>query len=230
MRFGLTQEFDCSYLSDQREQLLVLVENEQAQAKHYDILIGAGFRRSGEQIYRPHCTACHACQSLRVLASSYSPSKSQKRITNKNSDITVVASLDEKPAYYTLYARYINTRHRDGSMYPASEHQYRSFISSQWCQTLFFEFYHHDKLIGVAVTDLLANALSALYTFFDPDYTYRSVGKFAIIKQIEYARKKNIPYVYLGYQIDACEKMNYKREFYPHERFIDNKWHYFSKK
>lgn len=230
MKFGLTHQFECSYLTDKQEQLLVLAEQEHTSPYHYDLLIGSGFRRSGEQVYRPHCPNCSACHSIRVMCEDFKPSKSQRRVLNKNSDIEVRISLQDKPEYYGLYERYINERHQDGSMYPATHHQYACFVNSSWCESLFFEFWLDEALIAVAVTDKLANALSALYTFFEPTLADRSIGTFAIIKQIEFAQQSEIRHLYLGYQVDACAKMNYKTKFYPHERFIDNKWHYFAKK
>ena len=230
MKFGLTHQFECSYLKDRHEQLLVLADQEPTSPYHYDLLIGSGFRRSGEQVYRPHCPQCSACNSIRVLCDEFTPSKSQKRVRSKNKDIKVIVSREDKPEYYTLYERYINERHQDGSMFPATHHQYASFVNSSWCESLFFEFRSDDELIAVAVTDKLNNALSALYTFFEPNMAERSIGTFAILTQIEFARQCNIRHLYLGYQVDACAKMNYKTKFYPHERFISNKWHYFAKK
>lgn len=230
MKFGLTQKFECSYLPEQKEQLLVYVEEHQAVAAHYELLIESGFRRSGEQIYRPHCPNCTACQSIRIPVEHFKPSKSQKRVFNRNQDLLVEVSKQDKPEYFLLYEEYINQRHYEGSMYPATHQQYDSFINCNWSSPLFFEFYFEGELIGVAVTDELHLAFSALYTFFKPDLQKRSLGTFAILRQIEYAKQQNKQYLYLGYQVDACSKMNYKRNFYPHERFLSNKWYYFAKK
>lgn len=231
MKFGLTQEFDCSYLPDKEEQLLVFVnDSEQCTSLQYSVLIEAGFRRSGDQVYRPHCKECNACQSIRIPVAQFTRSKSQKRILNKNQDISVVYSNVDKPEYFLIYQQYINTRHTDGSMYPASIQQYQSFVLTEWMNSEFIEFYHQNDLIGVAVTDVLPNALSALYTFFKPEWQNRSLGTFSILQQIEHAKAQNKPFLYLGYQIDECKKMNYKANFYPHERFIGNKWQLKAKK
>ncbi|WP_343856543.1 arginyltransferase [Aliiglaciecola litoralis] len=231
MKFGITQAFDCSYLDNQQEQLLVFVgESNQCSASQYNLLLDAGFRRSGDQVYRPHCANCNACHSIRVISNQFTPSKSQRRIINKNQDIQVFTSTTDKPEYFPIYQSYINQRHQNGSMFPASRHQYDGFINCDWLDSLFIEFYHDDKLIGVAVTDVLPDALSALYTFFLPEYEHRSLGIYAIIQQIEQAKQQNKPFLYLGYQIDACQKMRYKANFYPHQRFINLKWQLISKK
>ena len=229
MKFGLTQQFPCSYLADEEEQLLVFVDDNDAIENSYGQLIESGFRRSGEQIYRPHCPHCNACQSIRVLVQRFVPSKGQKRVQKRNGDIEIRISHENKTSYYPLYETYINQRHADGSMFPASVEQYQGFIKANWITPLYIEFYLLQELIAVAVTDEVSNGLSALYTFFHPDMHERSIGTFAILTQIQHAKSLKKQYLYLGYQVDACAKMNYKIKFLPYERFFANKWHQFTK-
>ena len=101
MKFGITDKFKCSYLAEQQEQLLVFVTDQGASATptEYDAMLDAGFRRSGDQIYRPHCADCSACQSIRLPVKDYRLSKSQRRIANKNRDIKVFTSKYNKPEY-----------------------------------------------------------------------------------------------------------------------------------
>jgi arginine-tRNA-protein transferase len=230
MKFGITTPFTCSYLPEQDERLLVFMSETQPTIAEYDFLIGAGFRRSGTQVYRPHCEACKACESIRLPVHMFRSSKSQKRIMKRNQDLTVRISNSDKPEYYPLYESYINQRHDDGSMYPATLEQYQGFILSPWNNALFIELYANDELIGVAVTDNLESSLSALYTFFKPEEQQRSLGSFAILQQIELAKSLNKPFLYLGYQIDTCQKMSYKQNFLPHERFFNDKWQLITKK
>lgn len=235
MKFGITTAFTCSYLPEQNERLLIFVSDTQPTITEYDLLIGAGFRRSGTQVYRPHCEACKACESIRLPVKLFAPSKSQKRIMKRNQDLTVRISYTDKAEYYPLYESYINQRHDDGSMYPATPEQYQGFILSPWENALFIELYAtneqaKEELIGVAVTDNLVSSLSALYTFFKPEEQHRSLGSFAILQQIQLARSLNKPFLYLGYQIDTCQKMSYKQNFLPHERFFGDKWQLITKK
>ncbi|NMP15392.1 arginyltransferase [Thalassotalea sp. Y01] len=223
-QFGLTRSFDCNYLAEQQERLIVITNSEDVNAENYQRLMMAGFRRSGDQVYRPHCETCQACESLRIPVRLFKSSKSQKRLLNANKDFTVRIAQTEKAEYFALYQKYIDTNHRDGSMYPANQEQYRAFIFSKQVPQLFLELYDKDKLISVAVCDNLPRALSALYTFYDPDYQKRSLGRYSILQQIELAVKLNKHYLYLGYQIDACKKMNYKSQYYPHERLVNDNW------
>ena len=230
MKFGITTPFTCSYLPEQDERLLVFMSETQPTLNEYDFLIGAGFRRSGTQVYRPHCGSCTACESIRLPVNLFTASKSQKRIMKRNKDLTTRISHNNKPEYYPLYESYINQRHADGSMYPATIEQYQGFVLSPWDNALFIEIYANDVLIGVAVTDNLESSLSALYTFFKPEEQQRSLGIFAILQQIELTKSLNKPFLYLGYQIDTCQKMSYKQNFLPHERFFDDKWQLITKK
>jgi arginine-tRNA-protein transferase len=240
MKFGITADFTCSYLPEQDERLLIFMSDTDPTIDEYDFLIGAGFRRSGTQVYRPHCVSCNACESIRLPVNTFTTSKSQKRIMKRNQDLIIRISDGDKPDYYPLYESYINQRHSDGSMYPASIEQYQGFVLSPWNKALFIEIYvtnQHtadkhakEELIGVAVTDNLATSLSALYTFFKPEELQRSLGTFAILQQIELAKSLNKQFLYLGYQIDNCQKMSYKRNFLPPERFFDDKWQLITKK
>ena len=224
LKVGLTPKHACSYLEHQQEQLLVLMDNELLNANGYERLLTAGFRRSGNDIYRPHCPSCSACQSLRIHSEQFVPSRSQKRISQQNQDLSLVLSYDDKPEYYQLYERYIRQRHRDGSMYPPSRSQYKGFLHCDWMPPLYLEIRLENRLIGVAVTDLLPHSLSAMYTFFDPEFSDRSLGTFAILSQLDLGRRTGRHWLYLGYQVEKCRKMKYKSRFLPHERLIQGEW------
>ena len=109
LNVGITKPFPCSYRESHEEQLLMLVDPELHAQTYYPILLESGFRRSGEQVYRPHCEACQACQSLRIPIARFEKSRSQKRIINKNKAFTVNISEQPKSEYYDLYQTYINS-------------------------------------------------------------------------------------------------------------------------
>ena len=224
-RVGLSQEFACSYLPNRREQLLVILDPTYYCSEKFESLLAVGFRRSGNQIYRPHCPVCSACNSVRVLAQEFMPSKSQKRKLNKaKTQFTVTYSTRERPEYYPLYSKYITMRHQDGSMYPPQPEQFQSFLFCSWLEITFIELWHQDTLVGVAVTDCMDNAISAIYTFFDPDFEHYSLGSIMILEQLKFAKAQNKQFVYLGYQIDECTKMKYKTQFLPAQKQLNDEW------
>ncbi|RDV26165.1 arginyltransferase [Alteromonas aestuariivivens] len=235
MKFGITQAFSCSYLPQQHEQLLVYADEDMNQAWRYGQLIQVGFRRSGDQIYRPHCPRCQACESIRIPVDDFLPSRSQRRILKKNKSFESRFSRTPAEQYYRLYEKYINCRHADGTMFPPSREQFDSFIQCRWKPPVFIEAYDQNDLIAVAVTDDInagsdQQALSALYTFFDPNREKDSIGTWMILQQISFARQLGRKYLYLGYHVAGCRKMDYKQNFIPHERFSDNKWQRNAKK
>ncbi|KAA1155669.1 arginyltransferase [Pseudoalteromonas sp. FUC4] len=224
-RVGLTQEFDCSYLPNRQEQLLVILDPSCYSTDKFESLLGLGFRRSGNQIYRPHCPICSACNSVRVLAQDFIPSKSQKRKLNKaKNQFEVKYSTQERPEYYPLYSKYITMRHQDGSMYPPEKEQFQSFLLCSWLKITFIELWHQDTLVAVAVTDCMNSSISAIYTFFDPDFEHYSLGSVMILEQLKFAKEQNKQYVYLGYQIDECDKMKYKTQFLPAQKQLNDEW------
>ena len=232
LNVGITKPFPCSYLDNRQETLIMLVDPTINAKTYYPTLLANGFRRSGDQVYRPHCEFCKACESLRIAVPRFIKSRSQKRLVNKNSvfniKIAYSAASHSTEKYFALYQRYINTIHQDGPMFPTSRRQYDDFIHSHWNDAIFIEIYDQEKLIAVSITDQLitpeSRAWSAFYCFYDPDYTQYSLGKFAVLTQLQLAIKYNIDYLYLGYYIESCQKMNYKNQYKPHQRFIDGEW------
>lgn len=193
----------------------------------YMQLTDMGFRRSGEHIYRPWCEGCGECKSVRVPVAGFNVSKSQKRVLTRNKDLQVSFELPScADEIYNLYANYIIQRHSDGDMYPPSLEQFENFLcqAPPTSQTRFVCFRLEQKLLAVAVVDLLPKGVSAIYTFFDPAYEIRSLGRLAVLWQIRWAQSQAMDFVYLGYWIKDCQKMAYKAEYQPLQVFEDLIW------
>ena len=105
-----------------------------------------------------------------------------------------------------------------------SPDNFSEFLIASWAETYFYEMRAADKLISIAVVDYMDNALSAVYTFYDPDYARNSLGKFAILFEIGEALRTGRQWLYLGYWIEGCNKMEYKSDYRPMEFYIDNQW------
>lgn len=228
LRAGLTQPHPCSYLEQQVAQEIVLLIDEEtlkyAPHEGYSPFAKLGFRRAGSQIYRPHCPECQRCQSLRINTKQFMPSRSQKRILNKNRLWTIKWHDAPTHQQFALYQHYQNTRHPSGPMSHDQWQDYLDMTSTPWQKTRFLHLYDHDQLIAVAITDWFEDGLSAVYSFFDCGYASYSLGYFLILQQIKQAQLEEKAWVYLGFQIDDCQKMNYKSRFTPHQRFIASQW------
>jgi len=225
LHFYSTPEHDCSYLEGRHAKTLFVDPQAIIATDTYSQLSDLGFRRSGKHIYRPHCDNCQACISIRIPVDRFSMTKSQKRVVSRNRDLKVnVKEPYFSDRHYDLYSRYINARHSDGDMHPPTEDQFCSFLIDGNQNSLFYEFWDQDQLVAVAVTDQLESGLSAIYTFFDPALTKRSLGTYAILYQIAEARDLNLDYIYLGYWVRDCRKMNYKISYRPLEMLLDGHW------
>lgn len=223
--FFATPAHACSYLPDREATTMFVDPRAEVDKRLYSQLTALGFRRSGSHYYRPHCDHCNACIPVRLDCREFRPDRSQRRVWNKNRDLTyrlVPAVFTER--YYDLYARYIGERHADGDMFPPSREQFSSFLVEGATETWFLEMNLGDQLLGLAVIDGLNDGLSAIYTMFDPEQEHRSLGTLAVLWQIDEARRRDLDWVYLGYWISQCRKMNYKTRFRPLEAFQDGHW------
>lgn len=220
-----THPHTCSYLPEQQATTLFIDPAAPIDGPAYSQLSEMGFRRSGPHLYRPHCARCNACVPARVPVDRFHPNRQQRRIWQRNDDLTVIdRTVLNGDEYYDLYARYIEGRHRDGDMYPPTPQQFESFLTQEWDLTHYYCFYEGARLLAVAVVDVMDNGLSAIYTFYDPDVTNRSLGVYAVLWQIHRARELGLPSVYLGYWIKQCRKMSYKINYRPIELLVNGRW------
>lgn len=220
-----TYPHSCSYLEDQEATTLFVDPRQQIDQNLYSKLSVLGFRRSGNHIYRPHCSHCEACIPARIPVDLFEPTRSQRRTLQRNKDLRV-ARTDclRDDAAFELYRRYIEQRHADGDMYPPEREQYESFLNNAWGCTRYYRFFCGGSLVALSVVDELLDGLSAIYTFYDPDAEKRSLGGYSILWQIEKAKELGLDYLYLGYWIRDCKKMAYKSSYRPLELYVNSRW------
>jgi arginyl-tRNA--protein-N-Asp/Glu arginylyltransferase len=210
----------CSYLPNEAASLEFRAIAEMRPAEYSDLL-ARGYRRFGWQVFRPACSSCTQCRSLRVVVPQFALNAGDRRVLRKNEQVRVeLHPLFVTHEHVELYNRYqaFMHEHRAWELRTANISSYRdSFLSAatelgrQW---LFFE---ADRLIGVALMDHAPEAISLVYFFHDPGWRSRSPGRFSILKQLLYAKEQGLRYAYLGYWIERCGSMNYKNRFRPHE-------------
>ncbi len=234
----LASQQPCPYIEGKTETLfhVVFPEHGSEQLSLRDSLIETfwqdfgshGYRRQGRLVYKPYCANCEACIATRVLVNEFEMKRRFRRILRANEDIRLEVSREKLVSdheAFQLYERYIKTRHTNGSMYPPDFNTLRTMLHLEPDR---FDFHLYgfidERLVFIAQTDRLLDGLSANYTIFDPDLSERSLGTFAILTQIEIARREGLTHLYLGFSLDAVKNMRYKMDFQPQERLIDDEW------
>ena len=226
LQYYITPPHDCSYLENKSSRMVFLDPAHKIDVVTLSELSRVGFRRSGDFTYRPECHLCRQCLSSRVPVAEFIMNSSQKKAYKKNQDLryTITSTVYANDQHYELYERYIIARHSDGDMYPPSREQFDKFLVQSCTDSFFIEFWLDQKLIAVSTCDQLDDGISAVYTFFDPEESHRSLGTFAVLQQIEYAKQIGLQYVYLGYWVPHSKKMNYKSQYIPLELLLDGQW------
>jgi arginine-tRNA-protein transferase len=235
-QFYLTAPAPCPYLAGRSERkVFTHLVGDRAAALN-DILTQGGFRRSQNIAYRPACEGCRACISVRTVVDGFQMTRSMARVLKRNSDI-IGAETAASPSseQYSLFRGYLDARHAEGGMADMTVLDYAMMVGDSHVDTLVVEYRFRGidtgitgrgegPLIATALTDVLADGLSMVYSFFDPDHEDRSLGTFMILDHIQRARKMGLPYVYLGYWVDGSRKMGYKRRFRPQEHLMARGW------
>jgi leucyl-tRNA---protein transferase len=195
-----------------------------------DALTQSGFRRSQTIAYRPACENCRACVSVRVLVDDFQPGRTMRRVLARNSDLTArLAPAQATSDQYSLFRGYVDSRHGDGGMADMSVLDFSMMVEDSHVETRMIEYRRRtpegeEELIACCLTDVLADGLSMVYSFYEPDHPTRSLGVYMILDHIERTRALGLPHLYLGYWVEGSRKMDYKSRFLPQERLGLNGW------
>jgi len=215
----------CTYLEGERASLEVRVMVD-VTAVETDTLLERGWRRFGPIYFRPACTACTECVSLRVLVDRFAPTKSQRRAARACSALRrVVGPPLVDDARLDLYEKWHASREDARGWEPNPQTRERYALEFGFHHPCAREAAFYDdaagvaggKLVGVSLFDETPRALSAAFFFFDPDYARLSLGTANVLGLLADARATGRPHVYLGFRVSGCASLRYKGSFGPHE-------------
>ena len=224
-RLYLSAPHPCPYIAPETATTVLLDPQYPLTDAVFNTLQKNGFRRSGDRVYRPNCRNCNACISVRIPAREYRPNRAQRRTYARNADLaTSMTPAVFSDEHFELYCRYQAWRHRGDVMDHSDPDIYREFMVDSAVETVFIEHRLGGKLATVSVCDLTDDGMSAVYTFFDPELKGRSLGTFAVMKQLDYLNQMRLDWLYLGYWIDGCKKTGYKTKFTPIFGFVHKEW------
>jgi arginyl-tRNA--protein-N-Asp/Glu arginylyltransferase len=241
-QFYLTAPSPCPYLPGQEERkVFTHLVGERAQDLN-NLLTHGGFRRSQSIAYRPACERCRACVSVRVIVDEFRPTRNMRRVLDRNADLIgemrVAVPTSEQ---YSVFRAYLDARHGDGGMADMTVLDYAMMVEDSHVQTRIVEYRRRGadrgrhgvsagvlggdgELLAVALTDVLKDGLSMVYSFYEPEPIIRSLGTFMILDHIARARRMGLAYVYLGYWVRGSRKMDYKSRFLPQQRLAPEGW------
>ncbi|WP_134499819.1 arginyltransferase [Microvirga pakistanensis] len=235
-QFYLTSPSACPYLPGKEERKVFTHIVGRRGRELNEILTQGGFRRSQTIAYRPACDTCRACVSVRVLVDEFAASGNLKRVLKTNADL-IGNEIPNKPSseQYSLFRRYVDARHADGGMADMTVLDYSMMVEDSHVDTLLIEYRRRGidsgitgrgegALVAVALTDVMSDGLSMVYSFYDPERQDRSLGTFMILDHIRRAKAMGLPYLYLGYWVEGSKKMGYKARFTPQERLGGHGW------
>jgi arginine-tRNA-protein transferase len=223
------QPHECPYLPEQTARLPYRQPTELLAPAEFDRKLASGDRRSGVFLYRPHCPACQACEPIRVDVANFAPRATQRRTLRRGDELLEISlgepRVDE--VRIDLFNAHRAARGLDHGDAPIDLGGYSQFLADSCCTTCEICYWHAGELVGVAITDLGREALSAVYCYYDPSYRGVGLGTYSVLKQVEFCRQTERRYLYLGYYVAPSQHMSYKALFRPHERLIAGVWQRF---
>lgn len=190
-----------------------------------DERLAAGDRRVGRMLYRTMCPSCSACEPLRVPVADFQPTRAQRRVLNKNKDVTVEVG----PAAFSAEKLELHRRHKqerglDSGGPPLQREGYEGWFVHSCAQTVEMIYRVDGRMIGVGIVDLGERDASSVYFFFDPEEHRRSLGVFSVLMELAWLRAQGGRYLYLGLYVEDCRHLVYKAGYAPHERLRGGAW------
>jgi arginyl-tRNA--protein-N-Asp/Glu arginylyltransferase len=235
-QFYLTAPTACPYLPGRQERKVFTHLIGRRAGELNDVLTHGGFRRSQTIAYRPACDGCRACVSVRVLVDDFRFSRNMRRVMEANEDLIGDMRPNEPTSeQYSLFRHYLDARHAHGGMADMTALDFAMMVEDSHVETRMVEYRRRGPdtaingrgqgpLFACALTDVLADGLSMVYSFYDPDHVDRSLGTMMILDHIARARRMGLPHVYLGYWVEGSSKMGYKSRYLPQERLLPGGW------
>lgn len=209
----------CSYIKDNDTLTHYQIINNST-TQNCQELIERGYRRFGKMFFRPICTDCNECQSIKIDVNNFVFTKSHKRVIRKASHITnYIQTPTLTQDHMNLFKKYhLHMKDKKDWDYQETspEHYYNSFVNGH--EDFGYEVLYYDKerLIAVDLIDILDDGISSIYFYYDPDYEKLSLGKLSLLNQIKFAKGYQRKWIYLGYYVEQCPSLSYKSYYTPY--------------
>jgi arginyl-tRNA--protein-N-Asp/Glu arginylyltransferase len=220
------EQHECPYFAGRPARLPLRLPARRLEPEELDERLALGDRRQGPMLYRPSCPDCAACIPLRINVARFEFSRSHRRIYARGMrDFTLeLGPPTADPRRIELYNRHKLERGLGDEDSRIEEAGYRAFLGETCCDSYELRMFHKGRLVGVSVFDCGASALSAVYCYYDPDYSRWSLGTLAILREIELCRTIGLKYLYLGLYVQGCDAMTYKARYFPHQERREGEW------
>ncbi len=188
--------------------------------KYTAALLEVGFRHFGTRWFTPACPDCNQCAGVKINLQEFKPSKSQRKLLNKNRDLTVIwGSVSVSIEKLDLINRYHKDQEEKVGWFEQvhDDEAYRdAFVTgATWSEE--YCIYDGECLVGVGIIDLTNERASSIYFYYDPEYRDRSLGTWSILQEILFCKEQGREWLHLGLWNESCGSLSYKNRFSPHE-------------
>jgi len=142
-----------------------------------------------------------------------------RRTWRQNVDLNVTIGQPEgTEEKFEIFCRYLDRQH-DHTMSRTFE-SFEEFLYDSPMETCEVCYRLGERLIGVSLLDRWSTAVSSVYMYFDPEFASRGLGTYSVLWEVDFARRNDMQYYYLGYWVAESPKMAYKSRFRPNEVLV----------
>ncbi len=216
----------CPYLDNRIARMPLRMPVGKVTPLDADSRLAEGHRRTGEFIYQTNCPSCNACEAIRLDCNEFSFSRNHRRVVSRGDrrfEQRIGPLLANQPRV-ELFNKHRRGRGLSKRNTEIDVEEYSWGFVRSCFDSFEITYWLDDELVCLAVCDQGHKSLSAVYSFYDPEFQHDSLGTYSILKQIEFCLENKLRFLYLGYYVENSPHMQYKSRFAPNERLIDGEW------
>ncbi len=171
--------------------------------REMELFFFAGFRRNGNYLYSTHCPQCGACLPIRLFVPEFRENRNQRRTEKRNRDLEAqLLPLTATRENIDLCEKFLAGRYAsNGKGENSGASYFRDFFFNSITTTMQVEYRLAGRLVGSAIIDVGQNWMNAVFFYFDPEESKRSLGTWNILFLVKLCKLWGIDYLYLGYLI-----------------------------
>ena len=222
MRHFIEEPRGCSYLHDVKASLEYRLMVDVTPQELEELLI-RGWRRFGPAYFRPACSPCGECHSIRLDVHRFEPTTSQRRALRRSARFRIEMGRPRIDAdRLSLHQHWHGTREDARGWEPTqlTEDEYATQFAFPSSTGREMAWYDGQRLVALGLVDVTANCFSAAYFFYHPDIARLSPGIGNVMRCVEMARELCCQHMYLGYRVQECASLTYKGFFQPLEVLV----------
>lgn len=195
----------------------------QLSGQRYDQYLASGWFRGSVMLYKMDLLIMDeqlwSVVNIRLKLAEFALRKSQRKCIRKVEDRFEVRM---QPARVDAQRERLYQLHKDrfkGFVHSTLGEYLHAGFNRTVFNTMEVAVYEGDRLMAVSFFDLGHQAMASLLALYDPEFKQYSLGRYTMLKEVEFGQNEGYKWYYPGYVLDRPSMFDYKSELGPMQHY-----------